>query len=87
MQIGEVLGSVDCGVTSKDFQSLKLKVVRLYKQGNPDSIIVAGDNNIAPGNGDFVLLERGESVDYTIMGIVDELMPSYINQKISMRIF
>ncbi len=50
MLIGEVLGNVDCTVKNEELQGLKLKVVRLYSDGRPDRVVVAGDSSVAPGS-------------------------------------
>ncbi len=86
MQIGEVLGNVGCSVKNKDLQGVKLKVVRLYNHGRPDKVVVAGDNEISPGNGDFVVLETSNFIDYTITDFLGENVPPYINEKINMKI-
>jgi len=87
MQIGEVLGDVDCGVRNKDLRGLKLKVVRLYSSlGRPDKVIVAGDSNVRPGNGDFVVLVQSSMVDYTITDFVGENISLYMDTRINMKI-
>ena len=86
MQIGEVLGNVDCTVKNEELRGLKLKVVRLYDHGRPDRVVVAGDEKIAPENGDFVVLEQNSLVDYTITDFLGENVSPYINEKINMKI-
>jgi len=86
MKIGEVLGSIDCTIKNKDLQGLKLRVVRLYNDGRPDKVVVASDNHLSPGNGDFVVLGTGNFVDYTITDIQGENSLPCINNKINMKI-
>lgn len=86
MLIGEVLGSVGCTMKNKDLHGLKLKVVRMYSGGRPDSVVVAGYSNVAPGNGDFVVLEQSQLVGFTITELLGENVSPYINEKINMKI-
>ncbi|MBT3319114.1 MAG: hypothetical protein HN948_09020 [Clostridia bacterium] len=86
MLIGEVLGNVDCTVKNEELRGLKLKVVRLYKDGRADRVVVAGDEKVAPENGDFVVLEQSQSRGLTITDFLGENVSPYINEKINMKI-
>ena len=86
MLIGEVLGSVGCTVKNEELNGLQLKVVRLYSGGRPDKVVVASDSCVAPGNGDFVVLEQSQLAGLTIKKFLGENVSPYINEKINMKI-
>jgi len=77
MYIGEVLGNLACIKKDDKLKGFGLKVIRLYENKLPSRVIVAGDNGMAPGNGDFVRLCRTGNIDYTIIGFADGYLTPY----------
>ena len=92
MQIGEVLGSIVCTIKDDYLKGMGLKIVRLYENGKPVKLVVAGDALWTSGNGDFVYLISSKeaaiafhkelmAVDLAIMGFADEHRPPYSHIK------
>lgn len=88
MQVGEVLGKIECDAKDKRLCGVNLKVVRLYVGGKPDKVIVAEDKSQTSGNGDFVWLvsssevkdvlgQRLMSTDLVISGFVNNWVMPY----------
>ena len=85
MHVGEVLGTVTCAVAAPPLTDIRLKAVRVYQNGQPAGVAVAG-GAVDAANGEFVYLMTGweaayafgvwpETVDYAVIGRVEDVHP------------
>ncbi len=86
MTIGEVLGTVICTVTAPSLADMRLNAVRVYEDGKPVRVAVAGGKAKAD-IGEFVYLMSAqeaahsfgvypETVDCAVIGRVEDVNPA-----------